>query len=1055
MLQNKQPILSTEGIEETLGRWREDVKGKKRGIFSFEDRVKIRLADLKPRMYPLVCAISPWQVRECLYHNVGEYEYLDEDWREIDVGGTWGGEGRSAFFRNEITIPKEMKGKPVVLQLYLGGDSLLSLNGVPYQGLDPFRNTVLLTECAEGSEYYKVEVESYFMWHAGESDIKTLECSCISTLDREIEAAYWDYKSVYNALFMPDTDETLICFLRDALQEALAYIDLDEPNEEEFRRLLEKGRQILRERVFENPNYHIEGDLDLIGHSHLDLVFLWDYAEFVRKAGRTHATMLRLLEQYPNFVFSQSQPVMYEELRKNFPELFEQIRQRVKEGRWEPIGAMWCEPDCNLTSGESLVRQILFGTAYYERWFGITPHTCWLPDVFGNSFGMPQILEKSGIRYFVTHKMNIWNDTNPWQYHSFWWEGPDGSRVFGVVPPTHFIGTMEADNLRAHWNKFSEKETVGESIYCYGWGDGGGGVDSEMLEYAKRYHHFPGLPDTHPAKVEDALARMRAKAHDLTVWKDELYLEAHRGVGTTKGMLKKCNRRAENLYRAIELFSSAAEQFGGQYPTEKLHDGWEKILTAQFHDSLPGSHITSVYTDLLSAYQDIFNWGEEMLNKAFTVLESHISREESLGKPFVVWNSIGAQSSSIAVLPEIGQEIYSSDGKLIPSQELKRLDGTCGTEFVAEAVPPTGFKVYYAKPTALQSTKISYPKQGAVIENNRFRVTFDKAAEITSIFDKLMEREVLQEGSKGNRFRMYEDRPGKYEAWDIVATYVDHEINLADGHIESIEEGATSIVVTLIKPLLGSLLKQRVILYRDLDRIDFETLVDWKERRKLLKVEFDVEIASRIFTSDIAYATIERSNCRYSTYDKAKFEVSAHNFIDLSDDDYGVSLLNDCKYGHEVDGKRMMLSLLKGPMNPDPQSDIGTHTFTYSLYPHAENWKRANTLLRGLELNNPLMVRVFNDQSICDDAPDSLVSISAPNVTLEALKRCEDGNGYLVRICEKFGRATDLDIHFWKQLRNAQSCNLIEREEQEYPVDGDSLHVKLKPYEVKSFKVQF
>ncbi|MCL2043083.1 MAG: glycosyl hydrolase-related protein [Treponema sp.] len=1056
MEENKKLSPTTAKLEEKLNGWRWIIKGKQRGVFSFDDLMNIKLADLKIKIYPMVREIPAWQIKECIHTGIGEYKFIDTEWRTIDVGDNWGGEGRSAFFRNKITIPQEMKGKPVALMLYLEGDSLLSINGVPYHGLDPFRNSVLLAEKAKGGETFEIDVESYYKWHEGESIIKTIDCSCIAVIDREIESAYWDYRAVFGALAMPNVDESLLETLKSILKEAIAYVDFDEKDPAAFRALLLDGQKILRKKVFENPHFHVQGTLDLIGHSHLDLVFLWDYKEFIRKAGRTHATMLRLLEQYPDFIFSQSQPVMYEELRIHYPALFEQIQKQVKAGRWEPVGAMWCEPDCNLISGESFVRQILLGTLYYEKWFNVTPHTCFLPDVFGNSYGMPQILAKSGIKYFITHKMNVWNDTNPWQHSAFWWEGPEGSRVFGVVPPTHFMGTMEADSLRAHWNKFSEKTRVGESLYFYGWGDGGGGVDPEMLEFMTRYRKFPGLPKTEPLKVEDALERMVSNAKDLVVWKDELYLEAHRGVATTKGLLKKYNRRAENLYRAIELFGAAAEQFGGVYPTENLLEGWKKILTAQFHDSLPGSHITSVYTDLLKEYDDIFSLGNEALTGILGTLTARIPRDSALGQPFALLNPLGTESTSVAILPDENCEVYSGDGAKVLSQPVKRLDGTSGTEFIAQAVPAAGYRVYYTKPRAAGSgLSVSNPKDGTIIENKFFRVAFNKSAEITSIYDKRADREVLAAGAKANRFRMFEDRPGKYEAWDIVATYVDNEMTLADGKIESVEEGENSIVVTIAKPLLDSLLRQRIVLYKDLDRIDFDTWVDWKERRKLVKVEFPVDISSRVYTSDIAFSTIERSTYRYNCYDRAKFEATAHNFIDLSDDDYGISLLNDCKYGHEVDGNRMIITLLKGPMNPDPQSDIGINTFTYSMYPHSGSWKQAETLQRGLELNNPFMVSKLDGKHQNADMPVSIISVSAKNVTLEAFKRCEDGKGYLVRICEKTGRTTPIDITFFKKLQSAYSCNMIEREKKAFPIDGQCLKTKLKPYEVQSFIVNF
>ncbi|MDF2842555.1 MAG: Alpha-mannosidase [Herbinix sp.] len=1047
----KKQVVSTEGIEETLGRWREDIKGKKRGIFSFEELTKLKLQELKECIYPVVRPISPWQIKECYYKNVGEYEFVDQEWRMIDVGDTWGGEGLSAFFRNKVVIPGDLKGEKVVLQLYLGGDSLVTINGAPYQGLDPFRNIVVLTECAEGGEEYNVEVESYYMWHAGEPEIKKVECSYIAVLDPEIEEIFWDYKSAFNALSMPQTDTVLLNEIKGVLKEAVAYINVEEENVDVFKENLRKGQKILKEKIYDNTSYRQNGTLSLIGNSHLDLVFLWDYAEFVRKAGRTHATMLRLMEQYPEFIFSQSQPVMYEEIRKNFPELFEQIKERIKEGRWEAIGAMWCEPDCNLISGESFVRQILHGTLYYEEHFGVTPKTCWLPDVFGNSYAMPQILKKSGVEYFVTHKMNIWNDTNPWPYNTFWWEGPDGSRVFGVVPPTHFIGTMEADSLKACWDRYTDKYNVKEVLYCYGWGDGGGGVDTEMLEYVKRYKSFPGLPSTQVSKAEDSLGRMMENATDLPVYKDELYLEAHRGVYTTKAILKKLNRYSENLYREIEMFGAIAElMYGYQYPADKIKEGWLKILTNQFHDSLPGSHINSVYYDLLKIYDEILKIGAEVKKEITEALLHNISTEIGKGNALAVFNPIAQTSTSIVTIDQ-DVTVKNKAGIELKSQAVTSLEGKVGTIFVAEKVPAAGYDVYYAVEGKSADKGKALPVTNT-IETKRYCVTFNESAEITSLYDKVNQREVIRQGQLANKFRLFEDRPGKYEAWDIVATYVDQEIDVAGGKIVGIKEGDVCVEIEISKQILSSEIRQRIVLYHELDRIDFDTYINWAERRKLLKVEFNVDIYAKNYTSDIAYATIERSNCRYNKVDKAKFEASAHNFIDLSDDDYGVSILNDCKYGHEVNGNTMMLTLLKGPMNPDPESDLGEHYFTYSIYPHKENWKRAETLMRGLQLNQPLYAISFvpADKGLSEM---SFVSVDADNIVLEALKKSEDGKGYILRVSEKKGRSGLVTVDLVKTFKDIYECNMIERDEELFAQGTDKLSIVMKPFEVKTFKM--
>lgn len=1042
-------ISSIDAMEAHVNDWRDAVKGKQRGIFSFDDLVNIKLKELKKRVFTDIEFLKPWKMRECVHKNIGEYEYLYDGWKEIDVGDNWGGSGLSAFFKNSVSMPDRFKGKKVTLNIYFGGDSLVSLNGVPYQGMDPFRNSVLLTPCAEGGERYDIDVESCFAWHSNESSDKRLECSFIGAVDTDIEEVYWDLKAVFNALFMPVLDSSLSELIRAALKEAFTYVNFDLSGDE-FKSELKKCQTVLKEKVYDNKNYASIGRLSLIGNSHLDIVFMWGYKEYVRKLGRTHSTMLRLMEQYPDFIFSQSQAVTYEEMKNKYPVLFEQVKERISEGRWEYIGGMWVEPDCNLISGESFTRQLLHGIRYAEENFGITPKTCWLPDVFGNGYAMPQILKKAGIEYFVTHKMGIWNDTNPWQYNTFWWEGPDGSRVFAIVPPTHFIGTMEADSLKVNWQKYTDKTTIGESMYCYGWGDGGGGVDTEMLEYVKRYKRFPGLPETQTSKIEDSLCRMKSKATDknIPVWKDELYLEEHRGVHTTKAILKKLNRYSENLYREAEIYSAIATDYGFEYPLEKLNEGWRMILTNQFHDSLPGSHITEVFSDLLEIYGKITAIGEDVRDGALSVITTNTAGGGIAGEPFAVFNSLGAAATSAVKLPFENAAIFDSDGKSIPVQSYTDLSGKKFLVFIASDVPAVGFKVFFKKPSPVSEP---CPLTGNVIENDRFKLVFDESAELTSIFDKANGRENLE--GKGNVFRIYEDMPGKYDAWDIVATYVDIQFETEKGVVEKIERGDVFTSITISKKILKSFVRQNIIIYNDLDRIDFDTFINWQERQKLLKVGFDVSIRSNHYTRDIAYATIENSNYRHNPYDKAKFEVSAHNFIDMSEKDYGLSILNDCKYGFEVDERRMIVTLLKGPLNPDPMSDFGDHYFTYSLYPHAGGWRCAKTLTRGLELNNPLQT-VKVESGAKGAAHGSFISLSADNVTLDAVKRCEDEDAFIVRVVEKTGAESDITLTFFKEIKEAFECNLLERDDSPVPFGSNSVQFLIKPFEIKTFKLK-
>ena len=1050
MAENRTPAGSMEAMEAHVNDWRDAVKGKQRGIFSFDDVVAIKLKELKKRVYSDFEDTSSWQMRECIHKDIGEYEYLYDGWKELKVGDKWGGNGLSAFFKNSIDIPERFKGEKVTLNVYFGGDSLVSINGVPYQGLDPFRNSILLTEKAEGNEHYDVDIESYFVWHSDEPEDKKLSCSFIATIDEEINEIFWDIKAVFNALFMPVLDAGLAELIRSSLKKAFKHVNF-ELHGEEFKAELRKCQAILKEEVYNNPSYASIGSLALIGNSHLDIVFMWQYKEFVRKLGRTHATMLRLMEQYDDFIFSQSQAQMYEEMRKNYPDMFEQVKKRIEEGRWEYIGGMWVEPDCNLISGESFSRQFLHGVRYAEKTFGVTPKTCWLPDVFGNSYAMPQIMKKAGMEHFVTHKMGIWNDTNPWQYNTFWWEGPDGSRVFATVPPTHFIGSMEADSLCMNWKRFTDKTTIGESLYCYGWGDGGGGVDPEMLEYVKRYKKFPGLPETHTSKIEDALGRMKAKAtyDNIPIWKDELYLEEHRGVHTTKAILKKLNRYCENLYREAEMFSAIASLYGYEYPLDRLNEGWIKILTNQFHDSLPGSHITAVLADLLKEYDIITEIGEKVRDEALDVISKNIGGDVKNGKPFAIFNSLATSATSKVELPYQDVDVFDENGNKVATQAYTKLDGTKVLVFIAKEIPAVGYKVYYTKPAAapLKEEVLT----GNTVENDNFKLTLDENAELVSVFDKKNSREILE--GKGNVFRIYEDLPGKYEAWDIVATYVDIQFDTEPGVVEKIVKGDVFTCITISKKILKSFVKQNIIIYNDLDTIDFDTYINWVERQKLLKVGFDVDIKAKSYTRDIAYATIENSNYRHNPYDKAKFEVSAHNFIDMSEKDYGLSIINNCKYGFEVDEQRMIVTLLKGPLNPDPESDLGDHYFTYSLYPHTGDWREADTVTRGLEMNNP-----FNTVDVDggDNSVGSFISVDGKNVTLEAVKKCEDEDAYIVRLVEKAGSTTDVTLSFFKDVKEITECDLIERNDTAFDgaFEGKTIKFNIRPFELKIFKIK-
>lgn len=1041
------------GIEEILGRWRQEIKAKQRRIISFEETVEIKINSLKKMIFPETVSLDGWEYREFTYTRKREKEF-HFDWKPLQVGETWGGPDMSAQFRCKASMPAAFKGKKVVLKLYFSGDGLLSVNGKPYHGLDPFRDTVPLTDCAKGDEVYDLEAESYIFWHFGESEIKNFECSYFAVMDQEMNDTYWDFRAAYNVLIIPDLDVSVLAFLKAGFEKAIWHIDQNETNPEKIRANARKAREILRTEIYESDLFRKDGLLHLCGNSHLDVVFLWTHAEFVRKLGRTHASTLRLMEQFPEYTFSQSQPLMYQEMKENFPTMYEEVKQRVKEGRWEVIGAMWVEPDCNLVSGESFVRQILHGVNFIKEEFGITPRTCWCPDVFGNAWTMPQILKKSGLDYFVTHKMVVWNDTNPWTKHNFIWQGPDGSRVFSVVPPTHFIGTNEPDHMTAHWESFSDKDSIGESLYNYGWGDGGGGPDVEMLEYMKRYQDFPGITPAKPNTIEAALDSIEkaAKNADLPIVNDELYLEEHRGVHTTKAKLKKLNRFCEILYRKAEIWSCFADK---AYPQEQLDAGWKEVLTNQFHDSLPGSHIPPVYLDLLDSYDTAIATGTEVLAKAQESV-TKLLNTNGQGKPLVLFNSLPQARLSMVEMSLPEEETFhllDPNGNEIPHQIIANFaSGEQQVVFEAElsAVSASVFRIVPGE------GKISAEPVSAgsnFFENDFIRAEFNKEGEVVSLLNKETACEIFSQENRGNVMKLYEDVPGKYEAWDIAPTYEKVEFDISGAEVKLIEQGPVCAIIEVQRSFMNTKMRQRIVLGRNSKRLDFQTWVDWHEQQKMLKIRFYTPFVTRTATYDIAFGNIERSAYRSNSFDEAKFEVPAHWWMDLSQPDNGLSLLNDCKYGHEAFDGMMALTLLRGPLNPDPQSDQEEHLFTYSLYPHSGTWREGETIQEAADLNDTVDLIFADSHDGTLQSEHSFLSLNSKQVTLEAVKKAEQDDALVVRIVERHGMTSQINLELDAAVKSASLCNLLEAEEEKLDCSTGKISFKIKPYEIKTLLI--
>jgi alpha-mannosidase len=1005
-------------------------------------------------------AIAGWEIREAVYLGPGRYEWLDRKWRKFRIGDVWGGENRTGFFRCEVKAPAGYRGKSCVVKLIPGGEGLLHLNGKPLAGLDIKHDTVFVGDRMKGGETLRFEIEQNAIQMEVYEYRHKFETALIAVLDREAEEAYFDFKCAYDVMVSDRAAREVRDYLFSELKSAMKLIDFHAADGKAFGKSLGNARAALRKSVYECGRFKEEGRLNMVGHSHLDLVYQWGYREFLRKIGRTHSTALNVMREFPDYLFCQSQMKLYEDLKRLYPDIYSRIKRRVKEGRWEVVGGMYVEPDCNLISGESLIRQILYGKKFMKDEFGADSAVCWLPDVFGNSWIMPQILQKCGMRFFITNKIVIWNDTNEFPHNTFWWEGPDGSRVLAHMPATHFGATVNGDVMLTNWDEYKQKVECGEAMYNYGYGDGRGGPTRDDVLSGRRFGNMPGVSHAEFAHAQTHFERAEAAiANPLPVWKDELYLETHRGTYTTQAILKKNNRKSEILYRNVEALSAVAELLGGRYPKEELDEGRKIILKNQFHDILPGSHVTEARDDAVEEYRTVFRNGAVAKAEAVGFIAKRIGAGDADGRTVAVfntatWERMGAVEAEFKA-PAGKFHLEDTEGSEVAHQALGRGGGTVRVLFNACGVPSMGYRIFRLVPGApVVKAALAATEKG--MENEFFRIRFAGDGTLAGIFDKKRRREVLKLGGRGNRFQIFEDVPGRYPAWDIVPMYKDMEFDMApSARTRVAETGPVRAVVVQERRFMKSKMVQRIAIYRDVPRIDFETEIEWRERDRLLKVGFDADVSAMKAAYDISCGYIERPTHRNTSWDAAKFEVCAHQWADISEGDYGVSLLNDCKYGHDVEGGRMRLTLLKGSRSPDPAADLGHHEFTYSLYPHAGDWRAAETPRRAWELNDPLFAATVPDRAGALGTGNSFVSIDKDNVVMMALKKAEDGDGYILRLCEIQNRRGTVNVKFFVPISGAAECDAIENETGKARLSGGALRLDIKPYEIRTFRLRF
>lgn len=1021
------------------------------------DIIKKRLEEIQGCIIAHRTELKDWEIRKARHLAPEKYEFTT-DWKPIKVGEIWGYPGETVFFRNKIKIPTAWQGKRVALQLETGGEGLLYLNGKPYHGIDDNRSYILLTPAAQGGEVFEVSAEmkvgGYWNWTDETKSVGKkpylFTGARLIVVDRQVEEAYFDFHLAHEAA-VAVKDGLLREAILQGVKSALSEVDFRDKTLAVWKEALVEARKKLRAELGKISFADTPGRVFFTGHSHIDVAWLWPLRETIRKCGRTYSTVMALMDEYPYYHFNCSQVPLFLFTKRYYPSLYERIKQRVAEGRFEPIGGTWVEHDTNLLSGESLVRQCLYGKRFFRKEFGIDVRVGWLPDVFGYTWSLPQIYSKAGLEYFMTSKLS-WNDTNKFPFGTFWWEGIDGTRLF-----THLIcGTYNAmvtpGETLTLWQEYPSKLQSPEFLSSFGYGDGGGGPTREMLEAVPRMAELPGIPKAGTGRVHDFFARIAAQTKDLPVWNGELYLELHRGTYTTQVRNKRANRKSELLYREVELLSALAMLYGRPYPVEKIKNNWETILINHFHDIIPGSSVRAVYEESQAQYAQVIKDGEE---ERLDALVSLLGRVDTTGEgiPVAVINTLSWERTDLATVEvpdnKGNYKVVDSEGKGVWSQQT---EGT--VTFLASKVPSMGYRIYHLVPGEPVDDRV-FTVEGNIVTTPFYKVKIEEDGTFSYIYDKINKREILPSGTRGNVLQFFEDKPTNWEAWDVEPQYQE---KFWEAEVEEplrvVEKGPTRLVMSGTLKYGKSRIQQKIIFYAHTPRIDFSHQVDWRERKTLLKVAFPVEVRSSKATYEIAFGAIERPTHQNTSWDRAKFEVPGHKWADLSEADYGVSLLNDSKYGWDIQGQVIRLSLLRSPEQPDPQADQGEQYYTYALYPHTGDWKNG-TVQEGYALNIPLLAAVTETHPGCLAKVHSFFHVDRENVIIDTVKKAEDSDEIILRVYEAYGARGPATLGFDRPVDQALECNLLEEGEQPVTIEEQKIKFYIKPFEIKTFRVKF
>jgi len=971
----------------------------------------------------------------------------------IEPGARWGNEYGNIWLHTEITVPDCADGKilcaipdaeAVEILCYRDGKPAGIINS-KNNFLGAMHSAMFISGCAKAGEKFTLDFEcyaghdclgcspysSYGQERAQNNFTKGYHGIRLCVLDETFRDFCFDLSTVLQIARLPDNNFTAIK-AHECLMDAFPYLiqDVAYATEDELRACAEKILPILAPALEKHPGGdRSRGYIGLIGHSHMDTAWLWPVSETIRKCARTYSEALTLMDLYPEYTFIQSSALHLDWMREYYPDIFEGIRQKVAEGRYEPNGGVWVECDCNVTGGESMVRQFLYGQRFTQKYLGYRSDAFWLPDTFGYNGAIPQIMQGAGVKYFYTTKMS-WSDLNSFPADTFVWRGIDGTEVMTHLNRMHLI--PDVPTLNGAVGEIRDKHSNDSRLVAYGYGDGGGGPTYGMLEYMKRVKDLDGMPTIEPTTVSAYMQRLEKRRDRLPLHDGELYLEYHRGTLTQMHDVKKNNRLAEIALRNMELFGVLADR------TDKAtRDEFYKIvLKNQFHDILPGTSIPKVYEIAFPEMQKLIR----EVNEITADCADSLAKEQA--GTISLYNPLSFDRSSVAVL----------DGELsfagVKTQNYTDADGAPKTA-VAAAIPAMSAVSLTAGEACC--TASAFCAEGNVLTTPIYTVTFDENGYISSLIDRRVNREVKKtSGAPLGTLWFGENLCTDYDNWEIeddifrklfaVTDLISREV-VSDGAVEyrvraayRLSKTSTAVVDT--------------VFYADNPRIDYEMKLDWKEAHALLKAGFDVNVRAAFVKNEIQFGHVERPTTRNTSLEAAKFEVCNHRWSDISESRYGVAVLNDCKYGISVEESDMRLTLQKGCYRPDPISDNGVHYMTYSLLPHVGSFAAENVIYPAYELNyKPIAVN-----GVLDAAP--LFTISAPNVICEAVKAAEDiDNAYVLRLYECERNTTNCEVAL-SGAKRVTVTNLLEEDGVEIPVVDGKISLAFHPFEIKTIVVE-